>query len=166
MSRIGLRVTVQRGGYCGFQFHERCERCVWARNHEQTHRSMLSERFVHYRRHPAAHLISDHGLSDRLAHRDADQRARVAGKRITAINDETLRCNTPPLPPQANKIRLTAQAGKAAHLDGKAMTPLLPAPRNNLTTMLASHPLKKTVHALTPAVVRLIRPLHNVPSEF
>jgi hypothetical protein len=70
------------------------------------------------------------------------------------------------LPPQANKIRLPAQADKAAHLDGKAMTPLLPAPRNNPTPMLASHPLKKAVHALTPAVVRLIRPLHNVPSEF
>jgi hypothetical protein len=45
------------------------------------------------------------------------------------------------------------------------MAPLLPPARKNLTPLLALHPFQKAVNALAPAIVRLIRPLHNVPSE-
>jgi hypothetical protein len=44
------------------------------------------------------------------------------------------------------------------------MTPLLPPARKNLTPLLALHAFQKAVNALAPAIVRLIRPLHNVPS--
>ncbi len=44
------------------------------------------------------------------------------------------------------------------------MAPLLAAASQDLTALLRAHPLAKSVHAFAAAIVRLIRPLHNVPS--
>ena len=43
------------------------------------------------------------------------------------------------------------------------MTPLLAAAREHLTALLRAHPFSETVYAFTPAIMRLIRPLHYVP---
>jgi hypothetical protein len=43
------------------------------------------------------------------------------------------------------------------------MTPLFPTTREHLTAVVGAHPFAKTVYALATAIVRLIRPLHNVP---
>jgi hypothetical protein len=44
------------------------------------------------------------------------------------------------------------------------MTPLLAAARQNFPSVDAPHPFQEAVHALAAAIMRLIRPLHNVPS--
>jgi hypothetical protein len=44
------------------------------------------------------------------------------------------------------------------------MASLLAAASQDLTALLRAHSLAKSVHALAAAIVRLIRPLHNVPS--
>jgi Calcineurin-like phosphoesterase len=44
------------------------------------------------------------------------------------------------------------------------MAPLLAAASQHPTTLFRAHPFAKSVHAFAAAIVRLIRPLHNVPS--
>ena len=44
------------------------------------------------------------------------------------------------------------------------MAPLLAAASQHPTALFRAHPFAKSVHAFAAAIVRLIRPLHNVPS--
>jgi hypothetical protein len=43
------------------------------------------------------------------------------------------------------------------------MTPLLAAARKNLTARFGLHAFQKAVNAFPASIMRLIRPLHNVP---
>jgi hypothetical protein len=44
------------------------------------------------------------------------------------------------------------------------MASLLTAAREYFAAGLGAHALEKSMHAFAPAIMRLIRPLHNVPS--
>jgi hypothetical protein len=44
------------------------------------------------------------------------------------------------------------------------MASLLPAAREYFAPGFGAHAFEESMHAFTPAIVRLIRPLHNVPS--
>ena len=130
------------------------------RHDDQPHRAVAREHFVDDRREPAAQFVADHGFSDRFVDGDADQRGRVARKCIGKVHRKVFAETAGRAAAGGRNRPAGARSQSGASGSRPAGDVLSSDAARELCVHFRAHPLQKAMYAFTPAIVRLIRPLH------